>query len=83
MWRTVLRSTWLITQGFARRMQNGEAYAFFHRRFIQLIGLVFALLAVLCVIPCGCMVFPLKVHGFRAVIDSLSNMKRVKYAPLQ
>ena len=44
---------------------------------------LFALSAVLCVIPCGCMVFPLKVHGFRAVIDSLSNMKRVKYAPLQ
>ena len=43
MWRTVLRSTWLITQGFARRMQNGESYAFFYRRFIQLIGLVLAM----------------------------------------
>ena len=44
MWHTVLlRSTWLITQGFARRMQNGEAYAFFYRRFIQLIGLVLAM----------------------------------------
>ena len=31
--------------------------------------LLLALLAVLCVIPRGCMVFPLKVHGFRAVIE--------------
>jgi len=31
--------------------------------------LLLALLAVLCVIPRGCMVFPIKVHGFRAVID--------------
>ena len=30
---------------------------------------LFALLAVLCVILRGCMVFPLKVHGFRAVIE--------------
>ena len=39
----VLHGTWLITQGFARRMQNGDAYAFFYRRFIQLIGLVLAM----------------------------------------
>ena len=32
--------------------------------------LLLALLAVLCVIPRGCVVFPQKeVHGFRAVID--------------
>ena len=30
---------------------------------------LFALLAVLCVIPCGCVVFPQKVHGFRGVIE--------------